>query len=84
MARAGRFSLPRFARLPRRTQVYKEALRFLPKSAFVLEQMAHLERRLGQFEVAQKYYQAAAKLDPRDIGVLLTLADSTPECPSLR
>src|SRR5262249_41128712 len=55
---------------------YKEALRRLPNSAFVLEQMAHLERRLGQFDVAQKHYQAAAQLDPRNIGVLLTLADS--------
>jgi len=42
----------------------------------VLEQMAHLERRLGQFDVAQKHYQAAAQLDPRNIGILLTLADS--------
>ena len=57
-------------------QSYEEALRRLPNSAFVLEQMAHLERRLGQFDVAQKHYQAAAQLDPRDIGILLTLADS--------
>ena len=38
--------------------------------------MAHLERRLGQFEAAQKHYQAAAQLDPRNIGILLTLADT--------
>ncbi len=38
--------------------------------------MAHLERRLGQLDVAQKHYQAAAQLDPRDIGILLTLADT--------
>jgi TolB-like protein/class 3 adenylate cyclase/Tfp pilus assembly protein PilF len=55
---------------------YKEALRRLPNNAFVLEQVGHLERRLGQFEVAQKHYQAAAQLDPRNIGILLTLADS--------
>jgi serine/threonine protein kinase/Tfp pilus assembly protein PilF len=55
---------------------YKEALSRLPNNAFVLEQMAHLERRLGQADVAQKHYQAAAQLDPRDIGVLLTLADT--------
>jgi TolB-like protein/class 3 adenylate cyclase/Tfp pilus assembly protein PilF len=55
---------------------YEEALRRLPNSAFVLEQMAHLERRLGQFDVAQKHYQAAAQLDPRNIGILLTLADT--------
>jgi tetratricopeptide (TPR) repeat protein len=57
-------------------QSYEEALRRLPNSAFVLEQMAHLERRLGQVEVAQKHYQAAAQLDPRNIAILLTLADT--------
>jgi TolB-like protein/Tfp pilus assembly protein PilF/class 3 adenylate cyclase len=57
-------------------QSYEGALRRLPNSAFVLEQMAHLERRLGQFDVAQKHYQAAAQLDPRNIGMLLALADS--------
>jgi len=57
-------------------QSYEEALRRLPNSAFVLEQMAHLERRLGQVDLAQKHYQAAAQLDPRNIGILLTLADT--------
>jgi TolB-like protein/class 3 adenylate cyclase/Tfp pilus assembly protein PilF len=55
---------------------YKEALRRLPNSAFVLQQMAHLERRLGQADVAQKHYQAAAQLDPRNIGTLLFIADT--------
>ena len=57
-------------------QSYEEALRRLPNSALVLEQMAHLDRRLGQFDAAQKHYQAAAQLDPRNIGILLTLADT--------
>jgi len=57
-------------------QSYEKALRRLPNSAFVLEQMAHLERRLGQHDVAQKHYQAAAQLDPRNVGILLTLADT--------
>jgi TolB-like protein/class 3 adenylate cyclase/Tfp pilus assembly protein PilF len=55
---------------------YKEALRRLPNNAFVLQQMAHLERRLGQADVAQKHYQAAAQLDPRNIGTLLFIADT--------
>jgi TolB-like protein/Tfp pilus assembly protein PilF len=55
---------------------YEGALRRLPNSAFVLGQMAHLERRLGQFDVAQKHYQVAAQLDPRNIGILLVLSDS--------
>ena len=57
-------------------QSYEGALRRLPNSAFVLEQMAHLERRLGQVDAAQKHYQAAAQLDPRNIGILLTVADT--------
>jgi TolB-like protein/class 3 adenylate cyclase/predicted Zn-dependent protease len=61
---------------PSALQSYEEALRRLPNNAFVLEQMAHLERRLGQPEVAQKHYDAAAQLDPRNIGILLTLADT--------
>jgi tetratricopeptide (TPR) repeat protein len=38
--------------------------------------MAHLERRLGRFDAAQKHYEAAAKLDPRNIGILSTVADT--------
>jgi TolB-like protein/Tfp pilus assembly protein PilF len=58
-------------------QSYEEALRRLPNSAFVLQQMAHLERRLGQVDVALRHYQASAQLDPRNIGILLTLADTS-------
>jgi TolB-like protein/class 3 adenylate cyclase/Tfp pilus assembly protein PilF len=56
-------------------QSYEEAFKRLPNSPFVLEQMAHLERRLGQLDAAQKHYQAAAELDPRNIGILSTVAD---------
>ncbi len=38
--------------------------------------MAHLERRLGQFDAAQKHYEAAAQLDPRNIGILSTTSDN--------
>src|SRR5262249_53809222 len=55
---------------------YREALSRLPNSAFVLEQMAHLERRVGASCVAQKPCRAASQLDPRNIGILLTLADT--------
>src|SRR5438094_173083 len=57
-------------------QSYEEALRRLPNSAFVLEQIGHLERRLGQIDAAQKHYQAAAQLDPRNIGILSSVADT--------
>ena len=57
-------------------QSYEEALRRLPNNAFVLTQMAHLERRLDQAEVALKHYQTAAQLDPRNLGILLTEAET--------
>jgi TolB-like protein/class 3 adenylate cyclase/Tfp pilus assembly protein PilF len=61
---------------PLALQSYDEALRRLPNNAFVLEQMGHLERRLGQTDAAQKHFQAAAQLDPRNIGILMTVADT--------
>ena len=60
---------------PAALQSYTEAFTRLPSSALVLEQMAHLERRLGQTESAKKHYQMAAQLDPRNLDTLLTLAD---------
>ena len=54
---------------------YEEALRRLPNSAFVLEQMAHLERRLGR-STMPKTLSGGRQLDPRNIGILLTLADT--------
>ena len=60
---------------PAALQAYTEALKRLPSSAFVLEQMAHLERRLGQTESAEKHFRMAAQLDPRNLDISLTLAD---------
>jgi len=56
-------------------QSYTEALKRLPNSSFVLQQIAHVERRLGKPDDAAKHYEAAAELDPNDIDNLLTLAD---------
>ena len=60
---------------PAALQSYTEALKRLPSSALILEQMAHLERRLGQTESAEKHFRMAAQLDPRNLDILLTLAD---------
>ena len=60
---------------PAALQSYTEAFKRLPSSALVLEQMAHLERRLGQTESAEKHYQMAAQVDPRNLDISLTLAD---------
>ncbi|MDJ0705296.1 MAG: tetratricopeptide repeat protein [Leptolyngbyaceae cyanobacterium MO_188.B28] len=36
--------------------LYREALRILPRSPFVLTQLAQLETRLGQYRAAEKHY----------------------------
>jgi TolB-like protein len=65
-------------------QSYDEALRRLPNSAFVLGQMAHLERRLGQFDVAQKHYQAGRTIGSAQHRHPFNLGRHIPNCPSLR
>ena len=56
-------------------QAYAEALKRLPNSSFVFQQIAHVERRLGKPDEAVKHYQSAAQLDPNDFDNLFTLAD---------
>jgi TolB-like protein/Tfp pilus assembly protein PilF len=59
---------------PAALQSYTEALKRLPGSSLVLEQMGHLERRLGQLEAAEKHFQMAAQLDPRNLDIMNTRA----------
>jgi TolB-like protein/Tfp pilus assembly protein PilF len=54
---------------------YGEALKHLPNNSLVLEQMAHVERRLGEWDAAKKHYRAAVELDPRNVDCLSALAD---------
>jgi TolB-like protein/cytochrome c-type biogenesis protein CcmH/NrfG len=54
---------------------YREALKRLPNSSFVLTEMAHLERRAGEREMAEKHYRAAVQLDPRNIETAVTLGE---------
>ena len=56
-------------------EAYREAQRRLPNDADVLEQMAHVERRLGQRQAAERDYRAAAQLDPQNVDPLLALAE---------
>ena len=55
-------------------QSYQEAFKRLPSSSLVLEQMAHVERRLGHVDDAIKHYQMAAEFDPRNLDNLITLS----------
>ena len=54
---------------------YGEALKRLPNSSLVHEQMAHVERRLSEWDAAEKHYRAAVELDPRNVDCLSNLAD---------
>jgi serine/threonine protein kinase/Tfp pilus assembly protein PilF len=56
-------------------QAYEEASKRLPNSADVFKQMAYVEMRLGRWEAAEKHLKAAAGLDPRNIEILLRMAD---------
>jgi TolB-like protein/Tfp pilus assembly protein PilF/class 3 adenylate cyclase len=54
---------------------YAEALKHLPNSSLVHEQMAHVERRLGEWDAAEKHYRTAVELDPRNVDCLSALAE---------
>jgi TolB-like protein/Tfp pilus assembly protein PilF len=56
-------------------QSYGEALKRLPNSSFLFQQIAHVERRLGRGNEAAQHYEAAAQLDPNDFDNIFTLAD---------
>jgi tetratricopeptide (TPR) repeat protein len=60
---------------------YQQAQKRLPNSSFVLEQMAHVEVRLGEREAAESHYRAAGQLDPRNVDTLLALGEllNTPQ-----
>jgi TolB-like protein/class 3 adenylate cyclase/Tfp pilus assembly protein PilF len=55
-------------------QSYNEAFKRVPSSSLILEQMAHVERRLGHVDDAIKHYQMAAEFDPRNLDNLITLS----------
>jgi len=60
---------------PSALEAYQNAQKRLPNDPDVLENMAHLERRLGQKQAAEDHYRAAAKLDPQNGDVLASLAE---------
>jgi TolB-like protein/Tfp pilus assembly protein PilF len=55
-------------------RAYEEASKRLPNNPDVFQEMAYVEERLGHWESAEKHLKAAAGLDPRNLGILLTLA----------
>jgi TolB-like protein/Tfp pilus assembly protein PilF/class 3 adenylate cyclase len=54
-------------------RAYNEALKRLPNSSFVFENMAIVERRLGLWKEAEAHFKKSADLDPRDFNIFLTM-----------
>ena len=65
---------------PSALQAYDEARKRLPNNASVLQYMAFVERRLGQWERATEHYRRAAELDPRDFQIFVSMGS---ECLNL-
>src|SRR5206468_221297 len=65
---------------PSALQAYDEARKRLPNNASVLQYMAFVERRLGQWERATEHYRQAAELDPRDFQIFVSMGS---ECLNL-
>jgi TolB-like protein/Tfp pilus assembly protein PilF len=49
---------------------FEQARQFLPNSSRIPENMAYLERRRGQWEQSESYFNEAERLDPRNVRLL--------------
>ncbi|MGE5212455.1 MAG: protein kinase domain-containing protein [Nitrospirota bacterium] len=49
---------------------FQQARKVLPNSSRTLESMAYLERRRGQWDRSESYFNEAERLDPRDLHLL--------------
>jgi TolB-like protein/Tfp pilus assembly protein PilF len=49
---------------------FEQARQLLPNSSRTLESLAYLERRLGQWDRSESYFQEAERLDPRNLHLL--------------
>ena len=60
---------------------FEQARQLLPNSSRILESLAYLERRRGQWERSESYFNEAERLDPRNVNLLAQHAIS---CQCLR
>src|SRR5438309_411254 len=49
---------------------FEQARQLLPNSSRILESLAYLERRRGQWDRSESYFNEAERLDPRDVNLL--------------
>jgi TolB-like protein/class 3 adenylate cyclase/Tfp pilus assembly protein PilF len=50
---------------------FEQARRFLPNSSRIPESLAYVERRRGQWERSESYFNEAERLDPRNVNLLI-------------
>ena len=51
---------------------FEQARQFLPNSSLIPESLAFLERRRGQWDQSESYFNEAERLDPRNVDVLFS------------
>src|SRR6059036_544324 len=49
---------------------FDQARQLLPNSSLVLQSLAFLERRRGQWDQSESYFNEAERLDPRNVSML--------------
>src|SRR5262249_57824194 len=49
---------------------FEQARQLLPNSSRILESLAYLERRRGQWDRSESYFNEAERLDPRNLHLL--------------
>src|SRR5438128_7042674 len=49
---------------------FEQARQFLPNSSRILESLAYVERRRGQWDRSESYFNEAERLDPRNVNIL--------------
>ena len=55
---------------------FEQARQLLPNSSRILESLAYLERRRGQWDRSESYFNEAERLDPRNVNLLIQHAFS--------
>ena len=56
---------------------FEQARQLLPNSSRILESLAYLERRRGQWDRSESYFNEAERLDPRNVNLLTSHAASS-------